>query len=291
MSQPEDLEHDARLGDSSFWFDPHTIPQYDLLVRDGRITAQEAQQLRADRAAAGLPMTFAELQPRPHPAFAWVAATGGPVVTQEQERVNIDGHVWTAWAWDVGRGQHEARGELQLHNAAAEYDARKLSKAPPPNDGVAWEATYQVAEGVYARLRGTEPDFARAHAAVCAVDFSPQHLGGGLDWFTHGGTDGWIAAWEGQALEVRKVDYTIDPASQWRWEISLAESSPLKALAKMFGGYQLQGFAASIDAAIADALGAPTRAQVLAAQLLADDRFEAGRQAGRAELKALIFGL
>ncbi|MES2879166.1 MAG: hypothetical protein V4713_12150, partial [Pseudomonadota bacterium] len=65
---------------SNFGLDPYVLPQFDLLVEDGAITKEYADQVIAERQAAGLPMTPGELKPRPFPlveALHWVSENGG----------------------------------------------------------------------------------------------------------------------------------------------------------------------------------------------------------------------
>lgn len=286
---PEDAHDEAddpRLGDSSFWFSPYSIPQYELLVKQGRVSPEDAERFKADREAMGLPMRFAELKPRPHPAFEWLVRAGGPIVSHDGERVDLDGEDWSARVWST---LPDGPGELTHHKAGGGYDVRKLTR-PTAGDGVAWEATYKVAENVYARVGGKEADFHAARAAARAMNFVPQPLGGGLEWFANSKPgEGWVASVDGQPLELSC--WTSAPERQWQWRLGLADGSPAQRMARLFGDFCLRGSASSMEEAISAALGAPAQLKTLAAELLGDESFEAGRLAGRAELKALIVGL
>lgn len=296
VNDDAEVQRDPRApteSESDFWYDPHTIPQYDLLVRDGRVTQEEADMHRKGRAEMGLPMAFAELQPRPHRRFAWLVDVGGPSITGDGDAVELDGQRWVGNAW----GTDDRPGSLNRYDhitgADDEYLHRELSK-PNQKDGVSWEATYKVpgADKVYARVRGDAPTFAEALTAVCAVDFQAVQHWAGHTWYPNG--QGWLAVVDGNTVTITRWT-AVDAAREWRWAIELREGSVLDRMARLFGGYQFGGNAASEDAAIAALLQAPAQLSALAAELIegndAAEAFERGRQAGRAELKAQIFEL
>jgi hypothetical protein len=90
---------------ADFGLDPHVLPQFELLVADGRITQEYADQVIAERRAAGLPMNPAELQPRPEPlveALTWVAEFGGPEIRSIYITDGEISYRAMPWRWRTG---------------------------------------------------------------------------------------------------------------------------------------------------------------------------------------------
>jgi len=288
-------DDDAPLGtDSAFWYDPHTLPQYDLLVRDGQVTQAEAERHRRGRAEMGLPMTFAELRPRPDRRFAWLLQVGGPSIAGDGDSVELDGQRWQGRAWGT---TDDRPGTLNFYDVCGVdgYLHRELSRSTlQEKAGVRWEATYKVpdAKAVYARVHGVATSFGEALAAVRAVDFQAVQSWGGHTWYPN--ARGWLAVVDGNTATLTRWD-TVDAALTWRWELAPPENSVLSRIAELFGDYRLAGNATTQEAALSTMLGAQARLHVLAAELLeAKDlasAFECGRRTGRAELKAQVFGL
>jgi len=288
----EDLS--ARMGDSSFWYDPHTIPQYDLLVADGFVSREEADEHRRGREEMGLPMTFADLKPRPHPAFEWLLQAGGPVVVSDDfQRLEIDGRSWTAD--NFGSSKH---GKLTHHMTVDGdddgYEVREIGKAFDTSKGeVEWSASRKIGTGIYARVRDCAPDFETAVRDALALSFVPTTLCG-LDFLPSG--YGWqagaayLANYGGHGLEIHKWTKSSEEET-WTWKLDLEKGSVLSRLAELFNAYQLGGQAATKEAAVQDAMAAATKVKLLCAELIGDGSFESGRQTGRDELRAQIIAL
>jgi len=282
---------DAPAGaESDFWYDPDTIPQYELLVRDGRVTQEEADMHRQGRAEMGLAMTFAELQARPHPRFAWLREAGGPSLAGSGDTVEIDGRRWRADAWS----NDDRPGNLEHHDKLPDdgYLRRQLSK-PHDKPGVRWDATFKLPghERAYARVGGHADTFQEALARVVGVDFGLVQTWGGATWYPHG--TGWLAVVDGSEVSIAHWAHIADETGRWRWASEPPEGAVTRRMAVLFGNYCLAGYAATQDAAVSAALAAHAQLQALAVELLsltATDEFERGRQAGRAELKARIIG-
>ncbi len=280
--------------DSDFWYDPHTIPQYDLLVRDGRVTQEEADTHRRGRAEMGLPMTFEDLKPRPHPRFAWLLAAGGPSITGDGDRIDIDGRQWRASAW----ANDDRPGTLSHYDKLDEKDGylhRELSKPHEAKEGVRWNASYKLParENAYARVYGQAVTFNDAVAQVLAVDFHAGQSWGGATWYPNEHS-GWIAVVDDNTLTAAHHPWVKDVGQQWRWEVRPPEGTILRRIADLFSDFRLAGNAASQEEAASAALAAPAQLRVLAAELLglnAGTEYERGRQAGRAEVKARISAL
>ena len=288
-------DDDAPIGaDSDFWYDAHSIPQYELLVREGRVTQEQADMHRRGRAEMGLPMTFAELKPRPHPRFTWLLAAGGPSITGDGERIEIDGRQWRASAWSTD----DRPGTLSHYDELEEKDGylhRELHTPHEKKEGVRWSASYKLPahDKRYARVSGQADTFSEAMAQVLAVDFHAGQAWGGTTWYPNE-YSGWIAVVDDNELTVAYHPWVQDVGLRWRWEVRPAEGTILRRIAELFSDYRLAGSSASQEEAAAAALAAPAQLRVLAAELLAvnaGSEYERGRQAGRAEVKARITAL
>ena len=276
----------GRMADADFWFGEHSIPQYELLVRDGLLSQAEADDYRAQRTEMGLPMTFAELEAAPHEAFRWVKAAGGPSIGPEQELERAG----VRWRVDVLGG----RGRVLTYERSPNGDPDKfLSQevtAAWDGNGLMWEASFQVSEHVFATRSNRVQTFDDAVAAVFAVDFKPNEFAG-QRWYESGtgAEPGWVAAIDGRRVDLQSIN--AGDASAWRWQRSLDEGSPKHAMAKLFGGYQMSGQATTRDAAALDAIAAQSRLLGLAADLIGGDDFKAGRRAGIAAAQACLQAL
>ena len=60
----------GRMADADFWFGEHSIPQYELLVREGLLSQAEADDYRSQRVEMGLPS-----RPSTEPKLMWVNST------------------------------------------------------------------------------------------------------------------------------------------------------------------------------------------------------------------------
>lgn len=278
----------ARMSDSDFWYDPFTIPQYDRLVEDGAVSLEEADTHRRGREEMGLAMTFDALPPRPHKKFEWLYAAGGPAVPTADYYAAFE-HVGLEWRVDAIGDFGTLNHSVSSGDEA--YHVLKVSKSHSTREGeaVRWEVQKKIADGIYARMSGFEGDAPAAFATVMAASMAPEHFLG-LDWFPHfhgvSGT-GVIAVYEGEELTLAKWN----TGAEWRWSLSLADGSVTRRMAAMFGNYQLSGEAESREGAAQAGMAAKNQLMLLCAELIGDDSFEAGRQAGRSELRAQIAAL
>ena len=77
----------------------------------------------------------------------------------------------------------------------------------------------------------------------------------------------------------------------WIWKLFLSKESTKGLLANLFGSSSFAGASNSRDEAIAQALAAPARLQILGGRLIGSEAFTAGVVAGKAELKSQILKL
>lgn len=284
MSTDDEENIGPRLSESTFWFDPFAIPQYELLVKEGHISQELADQYQQQRLEMGLPMTFEEMEARPAPEFEWLRTAGGPAVAGHNDVVILDGEHWTGQCYS-------GMGKLTYHPPMENggYLSYEISKPYSDKEGVVrWEASFKVSDGIYARSLGFAATFGDALAAVRQQVFTPEVMAD-LKWFPCGrdGKTSWVAAGpDGEEIELRKLD--LDPDRQWFWEYGLAENSTLRRLACLFDGTALKGWAGTRELAITQALAAHDQARMLAGELVGGDSFAAGVAAGRADLKAAI---
>lgn len=294
MNDRSEYIDEPRIAESDFWFDPYAIPQYDLLVKEGRITQAEADEYRTLREEAGLPMTFADLEPRPEPvlpAFEWVAKAGGPKISR-MEPIDIGGFKWETR--DYGNGDNS--GRLQCYRASDKTSYRSIEVTLyHDNQAIRWEDTIEVGKGVYARHWGTADDF---EAVLAIVASNPEQDAVleimGMRFYPNGqqGKDSFIAVDpDGQALAVRHFLLHEDAELNWIWERSLVPNTALFRIAMLFGQTAFRGEAKTLEQAIADSLTASDNLLLLAGELIGDDAFAAGVRAGKAELKAQVAAL
>lgn len=274
-----------RLSESTFWFDPFSIPQYELLVKEGHITQEQADEYRSLRQASGLPMTFEELKARPCPEFEWLLAVGGPSLAKNNDVVDLDGERW------VGKTYAGQPGILTYYPSLEKdgFLSYEIRKPHSDKEGVHWEANFKVPHGdrVYARSNGQAVTFAEALAVLRQQTFQPEPIAGLLGYPCGRNGQGWVTAGPNGG-EISLTPCGITSGLPWRWEYWLPENSVLWRLARMFGENKFQGYAATREVAITDALRAEDQVLILAAELLGNDSFAAGLAAGRAELKAAI---
>lgn len=276
---------EPRLSESTFWTDPFSIPQYELLVQEGHITQEQADEYRSLRQDLGLPMTFEELKVRPSPEFEWLLAIGGPSVARNKEVVDLDGESWE------GRSYTGQSGVLTYYPPVEKdgFLSYEIREPYSGKEGAHWEATFKVPHGnrVYARSTGHAATFAEALAKVRQQTFQPESIAGVLGYPCGlNGNQSWVAAGpDGEGVSLLPHG---SPELPWRWEYDLPERSVLWRLARMFMESSFKGLAATREEAITDALNAANQARILAAELLGDESFAAGVAAGRAEIKAAI---
>lgn len=295
-----DVEEDLTL-DPHFGLDRYVLPQFDLLVADGRITREFADLVIAERKALGYPMTPDELEVRPGKiveGMAWVSEHGGPEITAYGD---TDGKVQIGdneWRWSVYGG---FRGDLTAHMYGADGEHQgwcTLSKGEAGQ--VRWSrhlivqsrpaATPQVAganENRMVMASGVGSSVGEAIAASLGWDFSPQYHHG-YTWYRTSSENLAVATFDEQ-IEIQKTSYPFD-GLDWIWTYSSAELAPL--LDVIGQGSQVKGWAASQDAAVSAAAGASERVKGAAVLLTGDkSAFELGRAAGRAELLNQIASL
>ncbi len=278
----------TRLGDADFWFSPFSLPRYDWLVAEGHITQDEASRYRQERLDAGLPMATGALLAQPGPGFEWLWQSGKLSVFDGQE-IEIDGIKFKAWAWG---GNH---GELSTHPCIANEGGYLCWELKAPWDekpGVVWSAAFKLpgSEKVFARTSGKSATLADAVEAVRKQTFEPERIVD-LDFYPH--EKGWLAIGPEQ-MEIEIVPHwDAGKPSVFIWKTHLPEGTPLREMADLMYSFEsaLRGEAESREAAVTAALAAPNQARILAAKIVGDQAFEAGRLAGRRELMGEVLAL
>ncbi len=292
--------------DSLFWFSEDVIPQYELLVEQGKVSREEAERSRALRAAMGLPMTIAELDAilqkqgsEIHPAVTWLHEVGGPAVSRHEFdstdsailgfEIKVAGATWRVDTWKVLRGYSQ---HAWISRRREVLGGREHTELGPPADGkpgLYWSVTL-TGEGLpYVLRNGRAEGLAQALTAIEGVDFTPQTIGGMTLYRGADDEARWVAVYEGDQVEFHSTS-----EGPWRWTREIGEEKPsLMKMARLFGGYQLRGEAGSLEAAVADSAGALQALDQLAAERLVagDEQFRAGFAAGRAALKGEIADL
>lgn len=281
----------AKVGDSSFWMDEFSIPQYDYLVAQGVVTQEEADNFRKLREECGLPMTFVELKERPWPVlpeYEWLLDVGGPRITSYSEQLVIDSVEWRA----DSETQAEIRGKGGLEAIKHGEDYFHLLKirfpyGENPPHPVDWESVFLVTEGVYARVRGGADSFEEARKAVKAVEVAPKSLNG-HNLYRH--ERGYLLALSADDYVEVMPPYENSDNPVWRWERHLPENSPYEQLRKSMGAIgNLSGVAANCDEAIQSALDILDVVKGYAFKLMDGDAataYASGHAAGKAEAKA-----
>jgi len=283
-----------------FGLDPYVLPQFDLLVADGKITREFADQVIAERRAAGYAMTPAELQPRPvpvDPKFEWLSRAGGPTIRESDEHVTLGDRVWRL---DRYTSSNDGRLNVHVRNAPRHcwYTLEK-SSYPAGSAEVRWKVTQIIWSDPVAEESGTKV-FVDASSTAKSVDdaikdafafpLEPE-MRNGMEWYD-GGKGEFVAAVDGDKVtiqDMRKPEHMLSEDHQWLWK-RRAES--IQELTDCLGIYEVSGWAATREKAESDAVQVIDKVKAVAARLVGDvDSFEAGRLAGRAELKAEIAGL
>lgn len=250
-----DLRH--CMCSSDFWFSPHAIPQYDLLVAQGLLGRKEADDYRHLRQEAGLAMDIAQLKPQPCPELAWVRDAGGPAL-QLSEPYDVGGISWSA---RYGYGSNTALEKTDC-SVPGGYLRRDVS---PHHEGkgFVWHVTWKVpgtGDGtVYARSSGTTGTLQEALSLAAEYEFVQQNIGATRLCVceTHGRTH-WVGSVDGQELEVSSGTSFEGSAEEPRlfWTLNCKEGTPQGRLAELFGSSGLRGRATSLKAAVEDAAAA-----------------------------------
>lgn len=290
--RPEGEDFDAgRLGEADFWFSPFSLPRYDWLVTEGHITQEEADRYRHEREEMGLPMRPQDIQAEPLPQFVWFYQRTGISIAHESQKVDLDGIEFRAFHFgsDSNLGRLIAHPDIPKPDDYLSWDIEASTKNP---EGFHWSASCKLSESVYARQSGEVETLAEALAALRQQRFEPQHVHG-LDWFPH--ENGWLALgseWDTAITVKPHWDQENHPGVS-QWSVAIPPNTPLRDLARLLRSFEttLTGTADTTDAGMLAAIEAPNQMRVLAAQIVGDEAFEAGRQAGRAEIKAQIAGL
>lgn len=291
----EDFENDLDFG-----LDPHVLPQFDLLVADGRITREYADQVIAARREAGLPMTPSELQPRPEPlvdALVWVKALGGPDIRASSQH---NGSVLIQdldWRWQTYSSEKSA--ELTAHFVHDGEHLGWISLYPGSSNSCVHWSHYKILDRkpgeesgkdvlLSVDAKGQSSDFFAALNDALAWDFV-QVSAAGHNWYRTSDKSLSVPGWGGVEMTVRMVDeFTLRPGRtvSWIWDSS---PSRLREFFALLNIHNLSGYAATQEDAMADASGVICKVLVAAHQLVGDgDAFAAGKAAGRAEFKAEI---
>lgn len=241
--------------DLDFGLDPYVLPRFDLLVADGRITREFADQVIAARREAGLPMTPGELQARPEPlveALAWVKELGGPEIrasSQGEGSVSIQDlkwHWWTCSTESTALTTHvhkdgEHLGWISLFagtsNSCVQWAHYKILDRKPGK-----ELGIEVLLGI--KAKGNAADFYAALTDALAWEFTQVSVAGHT-WYRTSDKSWSVPGWSGNEMAVRMIDefsLSSGRAASWLWE-----SSPtrLKEFLDLLAIHRLSGFAAS----------------------------------------------
>ncbi|WP_295551209.1 hypothetical protein [uncultured Pseudacidovorax sp.] len=263
-----DLRHCMRSSD--FWFSPHAIPQYDLLVAQGLLGRKEADDYRHLRQEAGLAMDIARIKPQPCPELAWVRDAGGPVL-QLSESYDVGGISWSA---SYGYGSHTA-----LETYGCSVPGGHLHRGVRPHqesEGFVWNVTWKLPDtgdgNIYARSSGTTGTLQEALSLAAEYEFVQQNIGATRLYVceTHGRTH-WIGSVDGQELEVSSGTSFEGSAEEPRlfWTLTCKEGTPQRRLAELFGSSGLRGRATNLHDVVAAAAGSMQRLRDQCEALLA----------------------
>lgn len=284
--------------DINFGLDPHVLPRFDLLVAEGKITREFADKVIEARKTAGLPMSPSELKLRPEPlveGLTWVSEFGGPEIRSDSEKgtIAIDDVEWRYWA----HSPHYP-SELTHHllddagNHTGWITIRKQSES------VYWEHT-KVLERKPSLKSGTNvlktvrtfDSESNIHSAITKAinnEFTTKDYGNYVWYKTD--KDRWeVPGWSCTEYSVKKLATPISRDEHtffYHWE---AAPEHLSHFMNTVGISALSGFAASKEEAMSEALEAGVKVIGAAKALVGDlDSFEAGKAAGRSELKLEI---
>ena len=285
--------------DLSFGLDPYVLPQFELLVAEGKITPEYADQMIVARRQAGLPMTPSELQPRPEPlvdGLVWVKALGGPEIRASSQS---NGSVLIQdldWRWQTYSSGYT---ELTTHFVQDGKHLGWISLYPGSSNSCVHWSHYKILDRRPDEVRGNDvflsveangqsSDFFAALNDALAWDFV-QVSAAGQTWYRTSDKSLCVPGWGGAEMNVRMVDgFTLSSGltASWIWE---SRPSRLSEFISLLGILNLSGYAATQEEAMADASGVIFKVLAAAHQLVGDvDAFAAGKAAGRAELKAEI---
>lgn len=248
----DEIRHN--LCSSEFWFSPHVIPQYDLLVAQGLLGSQEANEYQALRRRAGLAMDIEEVRPHPCPELAWVAAAGGPSL-QLGEPFDAAGIVWSA--------RYASPGTTPLNACDTCAPGGYLDRSVRPHwegKGFVWSVTWKLPDtgdsNIYARSSGLSPSLHDALRHAVEHRFVPEDFG---DVRLYGcvtqGREHWVGVIDDQELEVSPAQDPPGDSSQpsFYWTLTCNEGTPQWHIAQLFGTYGLRGRAASLKAVVEEA--------------------------------------
>lgn len=291
----EDFELDLNFG-----LDPHVLPQFDLLVADGRITREYADQVISARREAGLPMTPEELQPRPDPlvpSMTWVKEFGGPEIRSQSDNSGDVVFQGREWHWNSYSSKHPGEMTTHLHTPDGLHAGWIKLEFITAAQSVCWTHSKildhrprEIGRDVLTvSAAGTAASVEEAVTQALAWEFLQMHSDE-CTWFQAGQSTWVVPDWDrGTAMLVRPMREPFEyrgRTAAWYWE-----SSPvaLRAFLELMDLRQLQGYASSQEEAMVEASSAYTKVIAGAQQLIGDvDAFSAGKASGRAELKLEI---
>lgn len=296
-------EGDDHTLNSGFGLDPHVLPQFDLLVEDGMISREYADQVIAEREAAGLPMTPGELRPRPAPLvddFAWVAAFGGPEICSHHSNgeIAIDDLVWRWRAFGGVSARYNSISHHFRDTDGKHLGWMSISKEDAGNS-ICWDRTLIIDcrpgddgqdELQTVSSRGSASNIAAAISACQSWNFQPIEIGG-FTWYKTADSEFKVSTADDSMRVYLFEGNSAGEVGRWRW---CRKSKKLGSLLDIVGDREISGWAADKDQAIAEAIGVVDRvigAAIALAGQQDQDAYEAGRLAGRAELKCEIAGL
>ena len=155
-----------------------------------------------------------------------------------------------------------------------------------------WESAlhYERLAGFYVRHSGTSDTLADAVMRAMAHTFEQKRFDGQL-WFAE--TNGWTSYFgKNQVAHVSKIDGSFD-SCEWAWSrpIPPGDAADLVAFCTGNKDVELRPYCTSLDDAITTANRADTVLKSLAAALISDGTFQAGRDAAKSEIRALINSL
>ena len=155
-----------------------------------------------------------------------------------------------------------------------------------------WESAlhYDRIEGFYVRHGGASDTLADAVMRAMAQTFEKERFDGQL-WFAK--TNGWTSYFgENQVAHVSKRCNKFY-SGEWEWSrpVPPGDAAALVAFCKGNEDVELRGYCNTWEEAITAANRADTVLKSLAAALLSDSSFQAGRDAAKSEIRALINSL
>jgi hypothetical protein len=270
MTMDYTAEHNEAWLEADFGMDPHILPQFELLVAEGKITQEYADQVIAARRELGFAMSPGELKPRPLPlvtALTWVSKFGGPEIRAltKEGLVEIEGREWSWYDRQynpnltlhlrAANGEHLGWIHLSLHASNAGGSEAILwarthivSRSPNPDKNArevfeTWGAT------------GIANSVSQAIADATNWDFDPQIVAPGIT-LVRTGDQKWNAV---GAVEIEVTHTPWHAEANWKWS---CRSELLKPIFEVTSGYELSGFQATRQLAVAMAVTAIQRLSV-----------------------------